>query len=106
METLVKSIKFDFFYNNEWHRGLDSGYGVEDNIDREYIHTYDGPWFMLELGDEVFDFQIYEDEDSGKLKIDAYKCLIGDDGYCYDKNWLETAHVDNIKIEYETINEC
>lgn len=106
METLVKSIKFDFFYNNVWHRNLDSGYGISDNICREYIHDYDGPWFMLDIDNDVIDFQIYGDE--GKLKIDAYKCLIGDDGYAYDKIWLDTdtAKADNIKIEYETINEC
>ena len=99
-ESIVKSIVFDFFYNGQEYKNVNSGYGVEDAIDNEYIHNYDGPWFMLELGDHLFDFQIFGDEETGKLMIDAYKCTLGSDGYVAEKEWLKDANIDNIRIEY------
>lgn len=98
--SIVKSIKFDFFYNGKEYTNLDSGYGVEDGIDIDYLHDYDGPWFLLELGDDIFDFQIFGDEETGKLKIDAYKCTLGNDGYVAEKEWLVNSLIDNIRVEY------
>lgn len=103
-ETIVKNIKFDFTYNGVEYKGVNSGYDESDNIDMDYIHSYDGPWFMLEFGNDVLDFQIYGEED-GRLQIDALKCKIGEDGFCYDKDYLVRGKdytIENIKVDYVT----
>lgn len=48
-ESIVKSIVFDFFYNGQEYKNVNSGYGVEDAIDNEYIHDYDGPGLCWNL---------------------------------------------------------
>lgn len=104
METIVKSIKFDLTYKGVEYKGLDSGYDESDNIGIEYIHSEDGPWFMLEFGDDVLDFQIYGEED-GRLQIDALKCKLDENDICYDKDYLVRGKdytIENIKVDYIT----
>lgn len=104
METIVKKITFDLTYNGVEYKGLDSGYNETDNIDIDYIHDYDGPWFMLEIGEDVLDFQIFGEED-GRLQIDALKCKLDNSGICYDKDYLirgKDYEISNIKVDYIT----
>lgn len=104
METIVKKISFDLMYNGVEYKGVDSGYNESDDIDIDYVHNYDGPWFMLEIGGDVLDFQIFGEED-GRPQIDAMKCKLDDYGVCYDKEDLVRGRdytIDNIRIDYIT----
>jgi hypothetical protein len=104
MKTIVKQIKFDFTYDGVEYKGLDSGYTEEDNIDFDYIHSEDGPWFGMEFDDNVFDFQIFGDE-NGRLHIDVHKCILDDWGNVIEKEYLsKKCCVDNIVVDYATLN--
>lgn len=103
----VKRIQFDFFYKNKWHRDLTIDCNESDGVDKEYIYDEDGPWFMLPIGDDTIDFQVYS-LDGGTLSIDA--CEMYEENGVYHHgdylNRLDTLQsekefdVKNIRVEY------
>ena len=57
---------------------------------------------MLEIGDDILDFQIFGEED-GRLQIDAFKCVLDENGICCEKLDLIRGvdyNVSNIKVYY------
>lgn len=71
METkLVKKITFDFFYDGVWYKDLTMDYTREDDVDKEYIYSEDGPWYMLDVGNNILDFQIFS-FDGKTLQLDV-----------------------------------
>ena len=103
----VKRIQFDFFYKNNWYRDLTIDCEESDGVDKEYIHDEDGPWFMLPVGDDMIDFQVYS-PDGDTLSIDA--CEMHEENGVYHHgrylNRLDTPQsgkeydFENIRVEY------
>lgn len=103
----VKRIQFDFFYKNKWYRDLTMDYTEADDVTKDYIYDEDGPWYMLEVGDEVIDFQVFS-FDGKELLVDA--CMMyEEDGVYHHGDFLkrlDTAQSDreydfeNIRVEY------
>lgn len=103
----VKRIQFDFFYKGKWHRDLTMDYTKDDDVDKDYIYNEDGPWYMLDVGDDVIDFQIFS-FDGNTLEVDACEMYKQDDVYHHGDilSRLGTAQskkeydFENIRVEY------
>ena len=103
METkLVKCVRFNLYYKGDWYRDLELNYTREDDVDKEYLYSEDGPWYMLEVGKDILDFQFFS-FDGETLKLDI--CVMRElEGIFHRGDILshEDGEYDyeNVRVEY------
>ena len=95
----VSKVIFDLFYNGKKY--TDIVLDFEGKVDDVDIHIEDGPWCMAEIGNEVWDCQVYGDGDeNGELNIQLNKMKLNIATYEHTDIWIGHGHVSNIRVEY------
>lgn len=104
--SIVSEILFDVTYQGEKYKDLDLGYHDDEDVTYDYIHYEDGPWGMVQVGENVMDFQIYGDEEN-ELQMQACMMIpssqiINDEvELCWGHgDFIDDIEVSNIRVKY------
>lgn len=93
----VSKVIFDVFL--EGKKYTDVVLDFDGEVDDDYIHEEDGPWCIAEIGNEVWDCQVYGDE-NGELRMQLNKMEQNIATYEHTTIWLESDNVSNIRVKY------
>lgn len=104
---VVTRILFDARYKGLEYKDLDMGYHGEpgdEDVTYRHIHDGDGPWGMVNVGEDVLDFQIYGNPDIPRqLMMQACGMVREGDRYVHG-SLLENGRdieISNIRVSYK-----